>query len=99
MAGIPKDHGKEHTEAAEIPRPIEVSDLSQQVWTLQGQTLVAVPRSENVAPVTVTVIACKYSDSFEKGKGNPVYLGIQNPEMCLCCEDIGGQHKLQLKAL
>ncbi|XP_068822903.1 interleukin-36 gamma [Capricornis sumatraensis] len=79
------------------PRPVVVSDLSQQVWLLQGQTLVVVPRSNNVGPVTVTIMPCKYPESLEKSKGVPIYLGIKQPEMCLYCEDIGGNPTLQLK--
>ncbi|XP_005686731.3 PREDICTED: interleukin-36 gamma isoform X2 [Capra hircus] len=84
-------------EAMDRPRPVVVSDLSQQVWLLQGQTLVVVPRSNNVGPVTVTIMPCKYPESLEKGKGVPIYLGIKQPEMCLYCEDIGGKPALQLK--
>uniref|UniRef100_H0XG29 Interleukin-1 n=1 Tax=Otolemur garnettii TaxID=30611 RepID=H0XG29_OTOGA len=74
-----------------------ISDLSQQVWVLQGETLVVVPWSDGVVPVTVTVITCKYPEALEQGKGDPIYLGIRNPEMCLFCEDAGGQPTLKLK--
>uniref|UniRef100_A0A8D0W1K7 Interleukin-1 receptor antagonist protein n=1 Tax=Sus scrofa TaxID=9823 RepID=A0A8D0W1K7_PIG len=67
------------------PQTGQVSDLSQQVWILRGQTLMTVPRSSSVAPVTVTVVPCKYPESLEQGKG------------CLYCQDIGGQPTLQLK--
>ncbi|XP_008577550.1 PREDICTED: interleukin-36 gamma, partial [Galeopterus variegatus] len=73
------------------------SDLNQQVWILQGQTLVTVPRSNSVSPVTIAVVTCKHLTSFEQGKGSPIYLGIQKPEMCLFCEDVGGKPTLQLK--
>uniref|UniRef100_A0A8C7ETG6 Interleukin-1 n=1 Tax=Neovison vison TaxID=452646 RepID=A0A8C7ETG6_NEOVI len=79
------------------PHTGEVSDLNQQVWVLQGQTIVTVPRSNSVTPVTVTVVPCKYPESLEQGRGVPIYLGIENPEMCLSCEDIEGQPTLQLK--
>ncbi|XP_002709614.2 interleukin-36 gamma isoform X2 [Oryctolagus cuniculus] len=75
----------------------KLSDLDQQVWILQGQTLVTVPRSSNAAAVTITVMPCKYPEALEQGKGVPIYLGIQNPKMCLFCEDTGGQPTLQLK--
>nr|CAI9706440.1 unnamed protein product [Rangifer tarandus platyrhynchus] len=84
-------------EAMDCPRPAVVSDWNQQVWILQGQTLVAVPWSNSVVPVTVTIIPCKYPEFLEKDKGIPIYLGIKQPEMCLYCEDIGGKPKLQLK--
>ncbi|XP_006876515.1 PREDICTED: interleukin-36 gamma [Chrysochloris asiatica] len=74
-----------------------VSDLNHQVWVLQGETLVANPRSQNVVPVTITLITCKYPELLESDKGTPIYLGIANPEMCLSCEDVEGQPTLQLK--
>ncbi|XP_070654239.1 interleukin-36 gamma [Bos indicus] len=86
-----------HTSAMDSPRYVVVSDLSQQVWFLQGQILVVVPRSNSVGPVTVTIIPCKYPECLKKDKGIPIYLGINQPEMCLCCEDVGGKPELQLK--
>ncbi|XP_065783371.1 interleukin-36 gamma isoform X1 [Muntiacus reevesi] len=91
-------HPQVEHEAMDHPRPVVVSDWNQQVWILQGQTLVAVPWSNNVGPVTVTIMPCKYPESLEKDKGIPIYLGIKQPEMCLYCEDIGGKPKLQLKS-
>ncbi|XP_026889552.1 interleukin-36 gamma isoform X2 [Panthera onca] len=79
------------------PQTGEVSDLNQQVWILQDQTIVTVPRTDSVTPVTVTVVPCKYPEYLEQGRGIPIYMGIENPEMCLSCEDIGGQPTLQLK--
>uniref|UniRef100_A0A673SXU5 Interleukin-1 n=1 Tax=Suricata suricatta TaxID=37032 RepID=A0A673SXU5_SURSU len=79
------------------PQTGEVSDLNQQVWILQDQIIVTVPRTDSVTPVTVTVVPCKYPESLEQGRGIPIYMGIENPEMCLSCEDIGGQPTLQLK--
>ncbi|XP_029793648.1 uncharacterized protein LOC115290080 isoform X3 [Suricata suricatta] len=81
------------------PQTGEVSDLNQQVWILQDQIIVTVPRTDSVTPVTVTVVPCKYPESLEQGRGIPIYMGIENPEMCLSCEDIGGQPTLQLKPL
>nr|XP_004414278.2 PREDICTED: interleukin-36 gamma [Odobenus rosmarus divergens] len=79
------------------PHTGEVSDLNQQVWILQGQTIVTVPRSNSVTPVTVTVVPCKYPELLEQGRGVPIYLGIENPDMCLSCENIEGLPTLQLK--
>lgn len=47
--------------------------------------------------VTVTVVPCKYPELLEQGRGVPIYLGIENPDMCLSCENIEGQPTLQLK--
>uniref|UniRef100_A0A8C2UVU2 Interleukin-1 n=1 Tax=Chinchilla lanigera TaxID=34839 RepID=A0A8C2UVU2_CHILA len=79
------------------PQLGKISDLDQQVWILRGQSLVTVPRSNSVVPVTVTVLACKYPETLEKDKGTPIYLGVQDPDMCLCCEDVEGQPTLLLK--
>ncbi|XP_037382756.1 interleukin-36 gamma-like [Talpa occidentalis] len=106
MAGCPQtDNGSEYIisdtdlrEAAIKPQTAAVSDLSQQVWILQGDILVAVPRRADVTSVTVTVLPCKFPESLEQGKGIPIYLGIEQPEMCLSCEDIEGQPTLKLKA-
>ncbi|XP_008070684.1 interleukin-36 gamma-like [Carlito syrichta] len=105
---IPPAHGNDkmpsankgnefHQSVAITVKTGEVNDLNQHVWTLQGETLVAFPRSDSVAPVTITVMVCRYPETLEKGKGDPIYLGIQNPERCLCCEDVGGQPTLKLK--
>ncbi|XP_011722807.2 interleukin-36 gamma isoform X1 [Macaca nemestrina] len=85
------------SESLRTPITGTINDLNQQVWTLQGQILVAVPRSDSVTPVTVAVITCKYPEALDQSRGDPIYLGIQNPEMCLCCEEVGGQPTLQLK--
>ncbi|XP_049508095.1 interleukin-36 gamma-like isoform X5 [Panthera uncia] len=87
----------QHKPQLNKPQTGEVSDLNQQVWILQDQTIVTVPRTDSVTPVTVTVVPCKYPEYLEQGRGIPIYMGIENPEMCLSCEDIGGQPTLQLK--
>ncbi|XP_069442430.1 interleukin-36 alpha-like [Ovis canadensis] len=48
-------------------------------------------------PVTVTLISCKYTETLEKGRGNPVYLGLKEPELCLFCTKVEGQPTLQLQ--
>ena len=50
-----------------------------------------------VFPVTVTLISCKYTETLEKGRGNPVYLGLKEPELCLFCTKVKGQPVLQLQ--
>ncbi|XP_051022975.1 interleukin-36 gamma [Acomys russatus] len=91
------DEGKITYGARKSPQYGELSDLDQQVWILRGQTLVTVPRSNTVDPVTVTVLPCKYPESLEQGKGIPIYLGIKNPEKCLFCAEVDEQPTLQLK--
>uniref|UniRef100_A0A8D2B2T2 Interleukin-1 n=1 Tax=Sciurus vulgaris TaxID=55149 RepID=A0A8D2B2T2_SCIVU len=96
---LTQHHNEGHweTRVSFMPQTGEVSDLYQQVWILQGETLVIVPRSSNVTSVTVAIIPCKYPESLEQDRGVPIYLGIQDPDMCLFCEDVEGQPILRLK--
>ncbi|XP_038193971.1 interleukin-36 gamma-like [Arvicola amphibius] len=87
----------DHFGVRSTPQSGRVSDLEQQVWIFRGQGLVVVPWSSNIAPVTITVLPCKYPESLEQGKGIPIYMGIQNPDKCLFCEEVDGQPTLQLK--
>ncbi|XP_007957699.1 interleukin-36 alpha [Orycteropus afer afer] len=73
-----------------------IQDISHQVWFLQDQTLVAVPRKHGVIPVTIALISCKYPETLEKDKGNPIYLGLKEPELCLSCSKVNDQPTLQL---
>ncbi|MEJ1271877.1 interleukin 1 family member 5 (delta) [Cricetulus griseus] len=83
--------------ARNTPQSGEISDLDQQVWILRGQSLVTVPRSSNITPVTIAVLPCKYPESLEQDKGIPIYMGIQNSDKCMLCEEVDGQPTLQLK--
>ncbi|XP_003417498.1 interleukin-36 alpha-like [Loxodonta africana] len=74
-----------------------IQDISHQVWFFQDQTLTAVPRKNCMVPVTVTLISCKCPETLEKDKGNPIYLGLKEPELCLFCEKVKDQPTLQLK--
>ncbi|XP_004708052.1 interleukin-36 alpha [Echinops telfairi] len=73
-----------------------IQDISHQVWLFQDQTLIAVPRKHGVVPVNVTLIACNYPETLEKNKGNPIYLGLEEPQVCLCCRELEGQPTLQM---
>ncbi|XP_054977296.1 interleukin-36 gamma-like [Sorex araneus] len=83
--------------ARESPDFGEVSDLNHNVWILQDENIVSVPRKESVTPVTVTVLPCNYPVSPEKSTSFPIYLGIKDPEKCLSCEEIEGKPTLHLK--
>lgn len=48
----------------------EVSDLSQQVWILQGQTLVIVPWSDSVAPSEWSSCVCSLNVWLYKEEEN-----------------------------
>ncbi|XP_020007118.1 interleukin-36 gamma [Castor canadensis] len=82
---------------AHNPETGRISDLDQLVWLLQDQTLMTVPLTDSVKSVTITVIPSKYPESLEQDKGNPIYMGIKSPDMCLFCESIKGQPMLKLK--
>ncbi|XP_043324733.1 interleukin-36 alpha-like isoform X1 [Cervus elaphus] len=79
------------------PVLVDIQDVNHLVWVLQDQTLTAVPRKDQMDPVTVTLISCKYTETLEKGRGNPVYLGLKEPELCLFCTKVKGQPVLQLQ--
>ncbi|XP_010832408.1 PREDICTED: interleukin-36 alpha isoform X1 [Bison bison bison] len=79
------------------PILVNIQDINHLVWVLQGQTLTAVPRKDQMDPVTVTLVSCKYTETLEKGRGNPVYLGLKEPELCLFCTKVKGQPTLQLQ--
>ncbi|XP_026984872.1 interleukin-36 gamma isoform X3 [Sagmatias obliquidens] len=97
MAEIMEGSGPVYITKMDKPWTGECFDLNQQAWILKGHTLVTAPLNNSVTPVTVTVMPCKNPGSVEEDRGVPIYLGIENPEMCLYCEDVGGQPKLQLK--
>nr|XP_031297121.1 interleukin-36 alpha [Camelus dromedarius]XP_031297122.1 interleukin-36 alpha [Camelus dromedarius]XP_031297123.1 interleukin-36 alpha [Camelus dromedarius] len=81
------------------PYPVlwQIQDVNHQVWVLQGRTLKAVPRKDHLVPVTVTLISCQHMETLEKDRGNPIYLGVKEPELCLFCTEVQGQPTLQLK--
>ncbi|XP_031547937.2 interleukin-36 alpha [Vicugna pacos] len=81
------------------PYPVlwQIQDVNHQVWVLQGGILKAVPRKDHLVPVTVTLISCQHTETLEKDRGNPIYLGVKEPELCLFCTEVQGQPMLQLK--
>ncbi|XP_053446003.1 interleukin-36 alpha isoform X2 [Nycticebus coucang] len=74
-----------------------IQDINHRVWILQGQTLIAVPRKQHTVSVTVTLIPCQHPETLEKDRGNPIYLGLKEPELCLFCTKVGEQPTLQLQ--
>ena len=48
-------------------------------------------------PVILNLIACRNTEFQDKEKGNLVFLGIKDKELCLFCAEIGGTPTLQLK--
>ncbi|XP_076793601.1 interleukin-36 beta-like [Arvicanthis niloticus] len=80
-----------------FPRTYRVYDSQQMVWVLTGNTLTAVPASNNVEPVILSLIACRDTEFQDEEKGNLVFLGIENRSLCLFCAEIEGKPTLQLK--
>ncbi|XP_051838866.1 interleukin-36 alpha-like [Antechinus flavipes] len=76
---------------------IHLRDTNQQVLILQNNILIASPHSDYVTPVTFASLPCRDIENLEKDKGTPIYLGIHGKELCLCCEESGGEPTLKLK--
>ncbi|XP_051022256.1 interleukin-36 alpha [Acomys russatus] len=83
--------------SSEEPWLRHIQDLSSRVWILHNNTLTAVPRKEQTVPATVTLLPCQHLETLEKGKGGPMYLGVNTPRCCLFCTKDGEQPVLQLK--
>ncbi|KAG8509708.1 Interleukin-36 alpha, partial [Galemys pyrenaicus] len=81
------------------PTWVNTQDTSHQVCVLQGKTLIllAVPRKRHVIPATIGLIPCKYQETFETDKGNPIYPGLKELGLCLLCTALKGQPSLQLQ--
>ncbi|XP_069349967.1 interleukin-36 alpha-like [Eulemur rufifrons] len=79
------------------PLPMNIQDINHRVWVLQGQTLIAVPRKHHTVPVTISLVTCQHLETLEKDRGNPIYLGLKEPELCLFCTKDGEWPTLQLK--
>ncbi|XP_040601228.1 interleukin-36 beta isoform X2 [Mesocricetus auratus] len=87
--------GKRQSEI--YPRTYKIHDSQQMVWVLTGNSLMAVPASNNVKPVVLSLIACRDSEFQDAAKGNLVLLGIESKSLCLFCAEISGTPTLQLK--
>ncbi|XP_074054359.1 interleukin-36 alpha-like isoform X2 [Macrotis lagotis] len=74
-----------------------IHDIHQQVWILQEKNLIATPHSRNLRPVTLNILPCRSEDSLEKNKGNPVYIGINDHNLCLSCLEGEGHVTLKLE--
>nr|XP_034360994.1 interleukin-36 beta [Arvicanthis niloticus] len=84
-------------ETQQYPSTYRVYDSQQMVWVLTGNTLTAVPASNNVEPVILSLIACRDTEFQDEEKGNLVFLGIEDRSLCLFCAEIEGKPTLQLK--
>ncbi|CAH6788642.1 Il1f8 [Phodopus roborovskii] len=79
------------------PSTYRIYDSQQMVWVLTGNSLTAVPASNNVKPVILSLIACRDTEFQDPAKGNLVLLGIESKSLCLFCAEIQGTPTLQLK--
>nr|XP_020819237.1 interleukin-36 alpha-like [Phascolarctos cinereus] len=86
------------SQAKAVEQPVfrGIRDIYQQVLVLQDKTIIAVPEDGNVIPISLMNIPCR-DESLEKDKGNPIYLGIAETQLCLCCENSRGQPILKLE--
>uniref|UniRef100_A0A2K5QHZ2 Interleukin-1 n=1 Tax=Cebus imitator TaxID=2715852 RepID=A0A2K5QHZ2_CEBIM len=79
------------------PKSYVIHDSQKMMWVLSGNSLIAPPLSRSVKPVTLALIACRDTEFGDEKKGNVVYLGIKEKELCLFCAEIQGKPTLQLK--
>ncbi|KAL1786489.1 interleukin-36 beta [Sigmodon hispidus] len=84
-------------ERQEYPRTFRIYDSHQMVWVLIGNSLTTVPASNNVKPVSLNLISCRNTEFEDNEKGNLVFLGIKDKNLCLYCAEIGGTPTLQLQ--
>ncbi|XP_076425429.1 interleukin-36 beta isoform X3 [Peromyscus maniculatus bairdii] len=91
------ESGEMHKESQLYPRTYKIRDSQHMVWVLTGNSLIAVPASNNVKPVILSLIACRDTEFQDNEKGNLVFLGIESKSLCLFCAEIGGTPTLQLK--
>ncbi|XP_006183692.1 interleukin-36 beta [Camelus dromedarius] len=84
-------------ESLRYPSHRLIRDSQQMVWILKGKSLIAVPFSDNIRPVSLAIIACRDTEFYSEGKGTPFYLGIKDQNLCLCCTEIQGIPTLQLQ--
>lgn len=80
-----------------FPSTYRVHDSQHKAWVLAGNSLTAVPASNNVKSVILSLIACRDMEFQDEKKGNLVFLGIEGRSLCLFCAEIEGKPALQLK--
>lgn len=95
----PKSSGYDniHKGVQASPDAYRVRDSQHKVWVLVGKSLIAVPASNNVKSVILSLIACRDTEFQDEKKGNLVFLGIKDRSLCLFCAEIEGKPTLQLK--
>ncbi|XP_043837171.1 interleukin-36 alpha-like [Dromiciops gliroides] len=81
----------------EQPVVTGIHDIHQQIWVLQGKSLIATSQSDGVIPVKLDILPCRSTDSLEGNKGNPIYIGIKDHLLCLSCVESEGHAILKLE--
>ncbi|XP_077650375.1 interleukin-36 beta-like [Urocitellus parryii] len=81
----------------DMPVFYTILDSQLMVWVLSGDVFFSAPSSNNVQPVTLTLIACRDTALHDEEKGNLVFLGIKGKDLSFCCAEVEGQPTLQLK--
>ncbi|XP_036605989.1 interleukin-36 alpha-like [Trichosurus vulpecula] len=79
------------------PSPFHIRDFNQKVLDLRNNTLIATPHSDEVTPVDLESVPCRDKECLAGNHGTAIYLGIRGKELCLFCEESGGQPILKLK--
>ncbi|XP_027701529.1 interleukin-36 gamma-like [Vombatus ursinus] len=92
------DRKDEHHLSSKHPYVFRIQDFNQQVLALQNNTLIATPHSDHVTPVILESMPCRAKEYLVRDKGTAIYLGIQKKELCLFCEESGGQPTLKLQS-
>ncbi|XP_068943657.1 interleukin-36 gamma-like [Petaurus breviceps papuanus] len=91
------DKNDGHHLSKEDTSPLHIRDLKQQVLALQNDNLIATPHSDHVTPVILESLPCRDKELLENNQGTAIYLGIKGKNLCLFCEESGGQVILKLK--
>ncbi|XP_020819190.1 interleukin-36 alpha-like [Phascolarctos cinereus] len=91
------DTKDDHLLSSGIPYVFRIQDFNQQVLALKNNTLIATPHSDHVTPVFLESMPCRDKEYLVTDKGTAIYLGIQNKELCLFCEESGGQPILKMQ--
>ncbi|XP_072492874.1 interleukin-36 alpha-like isoform X1 [Notamacropus eugenii] len=90
------DNNDAHKFAMQKPSLFRIQDSNQQVLALKDNTLIATPHSDHVTPVDLESMPCRDKELLTGNHGTAVYLGIRGKELCLFCEESGGQAILKL---
>lgn len=84
-----------------LPAPLDGPDAARSVRTVRTVHVSRLQRETEACPLlvkaTVVVIQCKCPESSQQHRGNPIYLGIRDPDLCLFCEEVEGWPRLRLK--